>query len=60
MSEPPALGTRDAQPTWDDNAAGMAEAFSFKAKADGPVDVVNVYLDRHWDRTKFGVVPALV
>jgi Trehalose utilisation len=54
VSEPPALGTRDMQPTWDDNVAGMAEAFSFKATADGPVDVVNVFLERHWDRRKVG------
>ena len=52
--DPPALGSRDFQPTWDDNVAGMAEAFSFKATADGPVDIVNVYLERHWDRNKFG------
>ena len=52
--DPPALGSRDFQPTWDDNVAGMAEAFSFKATADGPVDIVNVYLERHWDRRKFG------
>jgi Trehalose utilisation len=52
--DPPALGSRDFQPTWDDNVAGMAEAFSFKATADGPVDIVNVYLERHWDRRKVG------
>ena len=52
--DPPALGSRDFQPTWDDNVAGMAEAFSFKATADGPVDIVNVYLERHWDRHKYG------
>ena len=48
------LGSRAIAPTWDDNVAGMAEAFSFKATADGPVDIVNVYLERHWDRRKMG------
>ena len=52
--DPPALGHRDVLPTGDINAPRMAEAFSFKATADGPVDIVNVWLDRHWDRTKVG------
>ena len=54
VADPPALGSTDVQPTGDINQPGMAEAFSFKAKADGPVDIVNVYLDRHWDQRKVG------
>ena len=47
--EPVPLGSRPTRRTCDDNVAGMAEAFRYEAKsADGPVDVVNVYLDRRW------------
>jgi PKD repeat protein/type 1 glutamine amidotransferase len=52
--EPVPLGSRAIAPTYDDNVAGMAEAFRYEAKSDGPVDAVNVYLDKHWDRKKSG------
>lgn len=40
------LGTDVLSPYGDHNVAGMAEAFEFNAKADGPVDAVNVFLDK--------------
>src|ERR687896_781616 len=43
--EPPMLGYDALAPTRDSNDSGMAEAFSFVAKEDGPVDVINVYLE---------------
>ena len=46
--EPRQLGSRADAPTWDDNVAGMAEAWAFEAGAAGPVDVVNVRLDRRF------------
>ena len=52
--EPVPLGSRAIAPTYDDNVAGMAEAFRYQAKSDGPVDAVNVYLDKHWDKKKYG------
>jgi PKD repeat protein/type 1 glutamine amidotransferase len=52
--EPVPLGSRAIAPTWDDNVAGMAEAFAYKASSDGPVDVVNVYLDKHWNTRVVG------
>jgi PKD repeat protein/glucose/arabinose dehydrogenase len=41
------LGTDTLSPYGDHNVAGMAEAFDFTAKADGPVDAVNVFLDKN-------------
>ena len=52
--DPPALGSRDFEPAYDVNTSGMAEAFSFKADTDGPVDGINVYLDRNWDTRNVG------
>jgi PKD repeat protein/glucose/arabinose dehydrogenase len=49
--EPPVLGYEALAPTRDSNDSGVAEAFSFIAKEDGPVDVINVYLEAgggHW------------
>ena len=43
----PVLGSRAIEPIIDRNAPGQIEAFDFVAKSDGPVDVVNVYLDRY-------------
>jgi type 1 glutamine amidotransferase len=43
----PVLGSRAIEPVIDRNAPGLIEAFDFVAKSDGPVDVVNVYLDRY-------------
>jgi PKD repeat protein/glucose/arabinose dehydrogenase len=46
--DPPALGSRADAPEWDENGANMAEAFRYTASADGPVDVINVKLDRRF------------
>jgi PKD repeat protein/type 1 glutamine amidotransferase len=46
--EPVPLGSRADAGEWDENVANMAEAFRYSAAADGPVDVINVKLDRRW------------
>ena len=46
--EPVPLGSRADAPEWDENGVNMAEAFRYTASADGPVDVVNVKLDRRF------------
>ena len=44
------LGTDALAPSVDANNAGQPEAFSFTAKEDGPVDIINVYLERNSGR----------
>ncbi len=44
--EPPMLGMTELAPSVDSNNAGQPEAFSYTAKEDGPVDIINVYLER--------------
>ena len=40
------LGMAELAPSVDSNNAGQPEAFSYTAKDDGPVDIINVYLER--------------
>ncbi|HEX5620366.1 MAG TPA: ThuA domain-containing protein [Solirubrobacteraceae bacterium] len=47
--EPVPLGSRADAPTWDDNLAGMPEAWQYTAASSGPVDAVNVRLDRRFN-----------
>jgi len=50
--EPVPLGMRDIAPGKDKHPAGMAEAFRYTAAADGPVDVINVYVERATRKAK--------
>ena len=50
--EPVPLGFREIAPGKDKHPSGMAEAFRYTATEDGPVDVINVYVERAGRRTK--------
>ena len=50
--DPVQLGMRDLAPGKDKHPSGMAEAFRYTAAGDGPVDVINVYVERAGRKTK--------